>query len=69
MEKVKGYIARDAFREELCLYNEKPYRNHDGLGIWKVGMGGNIYLPKEMFPDLKWEDEPMMVEITISPIK
>ena len=69
MEKVKGYIARDAFMEELCLYSDKPYRNSDGLGIWKMNKGGIIRLPKEIFPDLKWEDEPMMVEIMFAPIK
>jgi len=66
MGKIKGYIARDAFMGELCLYSEKPYRNTEGLGIWKMGIGGNIHLPKEMFPDLKWEDEPRMVEVTIT---
>lgn len=69
MDKINGYIARDAFLGELCLYSDKPYRNSDGLGIWKMSKGCNFHLPKEMFPDLKWEDEPMMVEVTFTTIK
>lgn len=66
---MKGYVARDGFGGTVSFFSSKPYRPSEGLGIWKIREGGVVHLPKEMFPDLKWEDEPMEVEVTFTPIK
>ena len=68
LPKVKAWVARDKFQDKLVLFNEKPYRPDDGqLGIWKLEGGGVISLPmsRDFFPELKWEDEPIEVEIHI----
>ena len=67
--KMKCWIARDGFGGTLALFSYKPYRPYEGLGLWHMRKGGVFQLPKEMFPELKWEHEPMMVEVTITPIK
>lgn len=63
---LKGWVARDS-REDpvfglgLILHSRKPTREGDAWSnntIW-------MHLPWEMFPELKWEDEPMEVEIKI----
>ena len=65
--KIKGWVARDSFLDVVSLYSTKPYRN-GGIGIWNILSGGCIGLSKDLFPDLKWEDEPLEVEITIKAI-
>lgn len=71
--KVKGWVARCkwACPEELYFYKgEKPVR----CGSQVEDAGGDFYwdfneeivpLPPTMFPDLKWEDEPIEVEMII----
>ena len=68
LPKVKAWVARDKFQDKLVLFNDKPYRPEEGqLGIWKLDKGGVISLPmsRDFFPELKWEDEPVEVEIHI----
>lgn len=68
LPKVKAWVARDKFQDRLVLFNDKPYRPEEGqLGIWKMDNGGVISLPmsRDFFPELKWEDEPVEVEIHI----
>ena len=64
--KFTGWVARDRefdsyYGTGLILYSKKPRRSDN---CWN----GDIVaqLPWELFPDLKWEDEPMEVEITIT---
>lgn len=53
---IQGWIARDS---ELGLFSEKPSKGNE---LW---MGNLIcLLPKEMFPELTWESEPILVDIT-----
>ena len=63
--KLTGWVARDREFEPyygtgLILFREKPRRSFD---TWS----GEIVsqLPWRLFPDLKWEDEPVEVEIII----
>jgi hypothetical protein len=57
---IKGWVARD---EDglLALYEERPIRRNRE---WMSSM--NFFtLDHELFPDLKWEDEPIEVELPI----
>ena len=63
--KLTGWVARDRefnpyYGTGLILFREKPQKSYD---CWN----GDIVtqLPWELFPDLKWVDEPVEVEITI----
>ena len=62
------YIARDSSemseingrtKGRLILFNAKPIRK-DG---WWDTYTGSMELNNDWFPELKWEDEPMEVEI------
>jgi len=53
------YVARDDLDNKLNLFNTMPTR---ALTYWAANMQ-KFYLPKEMFPDLKWEDEPLAVDL------
>ena len=63
--KIKGYIARDK-NNELHFFNEKPYREHPVLW-WKTKneVQDMLYIDSDIFPELKWEDEPIQVELFI----
>ena len=63
--KLKGWVARDKeynsyFGLGLVLFNGKPRRS---CNCWSGTIAAQ--LPWEIFPDIKWEDEPMEVEIII----
>lgn len=56
------WIARDK-DNSLWLYNEKPIRNEEE-NDWSptdIVVGA---LDTNMFPELRWEDEPIEVELT-----
>lgn len=55
----KLWIARNA-NGSLFMYEKKPRRCHD-LKTWQSGRF--CQMPKHLFPDLTWEDEPIEVEI------
>jgi len=60
------WVARDKEDNVLALYIYKPIRKetywtHDER--LDISRGRWMYLPKDMFPDLKWEDEPLEVNI------
>ena len=68
LPKIKGWVARDSTNDPmigtgLIFHSKKPRR--------LVGEWGNptieMHLPWDMFPDLKWEDEPLEVELIIRP--
>ncbi len=57
------WVARDK-NNSLWLYKEKPYRNE----IYECWQSEDPYvyvgpIDKTLFPNLKWEDEP--IEVTI----
>ena len=60
-----------------CYVNDEIYFENeleDGMipWVWSALKNSNqeyILLPTTMFPDLKWEDEPIEVELTIDEIK
>lgn len=58
------WIARDK-DNSLWLYNEKPVRNEEG-NYWTISsVTDNTVdaLHSTMFPELKWEDEAMEVDL------
>lgn len=68
-EKITAWIARD---KNMCLYiffeRPKKFEKHrcwdleNADGLW----GTNKELNKDLFPQVKWEDEePIKVELTI----
>lgn len=72
IEKIKGWVARDD-DGTLAIHYEKPrrvcyYKNEivsDGTPwAWENEAGYGL-LPVKIFSDLKWEDEPLEVELTI----
>lgn len=69
--KVRFYVARDK-NEELLLYMGKPFRGIDrfhshvnGCIITSENDFSNFGLNKDDYTDLKWEDDPVEVFISI----
>ena len=64
------FVARErkSVSPSLKLYTKKPVRDYKYYprGLW-VSDGDSIPLPPELFPNLKWEDEPLEVDITLTP--
>ena len=60
--KITGWVARDR-NGEICIYEDYPERI-SAQQFW-FGQGSNRILDQKSFPDLKWEDEPVEVEIII----
>ena len=63
---IKGWVARDSCEDAfngcgLILHHSKPWRTGAEWSNRTIAM----HLPWGMFPDLKWEDEPIEVELTI----
>ena len=72
--KIKGWIAKNgAPKEKTFMYpydnsiifsEIKPIRD-EYYKQWKLGI---FCLSPRAFPDLKWEDEPVEVELTIKTV-
>nr|DAL66243.1 MAG TPA_asm: hypothetical protein [Caudoviricetes sp.] len=60
MEDNKLWVAREK-RGGLFLYKTKPERDCD-YGIWFSNLDCMGAISKNLFPDLKWENEPIEVE-------
>ena len=70
MEKViNGWIAKDGDElERVCFFNTKPIRGKDIFHNkqWMCQeVGWYFALPKHLFKEMKWEEEPHKVSITI----
>ena len=66
---IKGWVARDSVEDAfngcgLILHCKKPWRAGGEWSNQTIAM----HLPGSMFPDLKWEDEPIEVELQIRPL-
>lgn len=67
---IKGWVARDECRgdeSDLYIGVHRPSRIDNaapGFGMW-CNYGEFMALPSDMFLDLKWEDEPIEVELEI----
>ena len=67
MATIKGYVARDEDGQLCIFYGDRPHRG--GCNRWwhpeHCAIGDWMNIPEEMFPELKWEDEPIEVELII----
>ena len=59
--KYKFWVAREK-RGGLFLYETKPILDYD-FGIWFTDSDCTGTISKNLFPELKWEDEPIEVEL------
>lgn len=70
IEKIKGWVARDKDGQLCVFYGDPPHRG--GCERWRhpehCPLGDWMNIPEEMFPELKWKDEPVEVELTIKRI-
>lgn len=58
--KLTRWVARDE-NGEICAFEDYPEKDSE---MW---IGSNsMLLDRKSFPDLKWEDEPVEVEVTIT---
>ena len=58
------WIARDK-NGELIIYKKKPLKD-EIVEQWRTSGGWLRFLPKEKFPEVKWEDEePTKVKLII----
>ena len=62
--KYKLWVAREK-RGGLFLYNTKPILDRD-FGIWFSDLDCMGTISKDIFPELKWEDEPIEIEIRLT---
>ena len=65
--KIKGYVARDkdpGVYSDLYLYYNKPTWD-EKCQYWTSKSESIKTLPQEWFPELKYTDEPMEVELSI----
>lgn len=58
----KGYIARNS-DGALRLFLNRPVRDHGGWSAPRFR--GSLELPIEAYSELRWEDEPVEVNVTI----
>ncbi len=69
-EKLKAWVARDKSFDGLSIYSvAKPKRER-----WFWSNDGNkgasrMFINNELFPELRWEDEPIEVELIIRRVK
>jgi len=59
--KLTGWVARDR-NEDICVYEDYPEKDSKRQ-FWFAS--GHMSLDEKSFPDIKWENEPVEVEITI----
>lgn len=63
---IKMWVARDA-DSTLWLHDTKPYIQDSSKGYYKPTSGRYFEIDSKLFPDLKWEDEPIEVVIKKAP--
>lgn len=69
---IERWLARDrGDRECICLYDEKPWEEYCLLyeRYRFVGNGEEILLPNSYMPGLTYENSPMKVRITLTPME
>ena len=68
IERVHGWVARDKYNDPfiglgLIFHHTKPTRRAEA-GEWSSSTIA-MHLSYDMFPDLKWEDDPIEVDLLI----
>lgn len=57
---IKMWVARDRTGDLEAYMNEPERGNH----VW-LNDGEYSHIPRNLFPNLRWEDNPIEVEMTI----
>lgn len=65
---ISGWVARDG-DGTLFFHQAKPVKGRYYWDTPDLPAGDSMILPRESFPSLTWQDEPIEVEITIKPKK
>lgn len=61
---ISGWVCRDNNSlNAQVLIGDKPKRT--GYNYWENKSADRITLPKDSFPDLTWDSDPIEVELTI----
>ena len=64
-KKITAWIARDELDDKIVLHLHKPNSMLKSQGMWH-SLNVPKVLDKDIFPEVKWEDEePTEVELTI----
>ncbi|MDE6338444.1 MAG: hypothetical protein K2K97_01490 [Muribaculaceae bacterium] len=64
--ELEGWIARDKDGRLNLFYNtDKPYREDDE---WVTNGQPLEYLPKDSYPSITWDSEPLKVKFLLVPI-
>lgn len=69
---VTGWLCRDKLDNCLLLHSDEPYRICSGYNIdnkedvWESDEASFFTLDRDLFPEIKWESEPVKVKLTIS---
>lgn len=67
-EQINGWLARDSWGS-LTFYEQKPKRiPGTWMGFWHSDSGRYMTVPQELFPKLKFEDQPQKVTLIIETI-
>ena len=61
LPKIHGWVARD-MNGDVNLFVMPPDRE---VGYWSSFDKYNVPISEEIFPNLKWEDAPVEVELLI----
>lgn len=67
--KIKGWIARCEDGALALYYSPVRFirRTGDNMnGYWESYTGIVMLIDRNLFPELKWENEPVEVELTIT---
>lgn len=69
-EKLKAWVARDKFDDGLSIYSVvKPKRERSFWSNDGNKDASRMFINKELFPKLRWEDEPIEVKLIIRGVK
>ena len=71
LPKIKGWVARDKDGEnpsELAIFTGLSPNRLQRAGWWENRGDSWMAIPDDMFPDIKWEDDPVEVELIIKRI-
>lgn len=62
---IQGWVCRNK-EGDIFLYKQEPNRIYDGeYSRWEEDVVCTQPLPRELFPDLTWDDDPIEVELII----
>lgn len=64
---TSGWVCRDEHSDLYVVIGDKPKRT--GFGFWENESSDCVTLPKDKFPSLTWQSDPLEVTVTVKPKK